>query len=134
MTVILCVDNRFGMLFNKRRLSRDRAVTGDIIKNLSGGRLYCGEISKSLFEENENVIVCENFLEQAGDADTCFVEDRDIAPFADKIQKIILYHWNRDYPADVWFDPAVLRKFPRKTTVEFAGCSHEKITKEGYEK
>ena len=134
MTVIVCVDNRFGMLFNKRRLSRDRAVTEDVVTHLAGGRLYCAELSKPLFDGIPDAVVCDDFLEKAGENDTCFVENRDIAPFKEKITKIVLYRWNRDYPADMWFDPALLREFPRKTITELQGNSHETITKEGYEK
>lgn len=134
MTVILCVDNRFGMLFNKRRISRDRAVTEDIVKDLSGGRLLGAEMSKPLFDGEINAVFRDDFPEIAKENDRCFVEDRDITPYLEKITKIVLYHWNRDYPADLWFDPAVLREFQKKTTTEFEGNSHEKITKEVYEK
>ena len=133
MTVSLCIDNRFGLTFHNRRLSRDRAVTEDIIRHLSG-KLYLNEMSRAVFSEFGEAVVCEDFLEKAGENDLCFVENRDIAPYKDKITRMILYHWNRDYPSDFRLDPAVLEGFSLKETTEFKGTSHEKITKEVYEK
>ena len=134
MTVMICVDNRFGMLFNKRRLSRDSAVTADIVTSFADGRLYCSEISRPLFEERAGVVIRKDFLEKAGENDRCFVEDRDIAPYLEKITRIVLYHWNRDYPADFYFDPAVLSRFTKRSVRDLAGTSHETVTKEVYER
>ena len=134
MTVILCVDNRFGLTFNKRRVSRDSAVTADILNSLSGGRLFLCERSEILFEKAKNTFACEDFLEKAGENDLCFVEDREIAPYMAKIKKIVLYRWNRDYPSDFRFDPALLEGFTLKETAEMIGTSHETITKEVYER
>ena len=51
---------------------------------------------------------------------------------ADKIEKIVLFRWNRHYPADAHF------QFPGKWALtareDFPGSSHEKITMEVYEK
>ena len=134
MTVILCVDNRVGLTFNKRRVSRDSAVTADVENSLSGGRLFFCKMSETLFDKTENVFVCEDFLEKAGENDLCFVEDREIAPYMTKIKKIVLYRWNRDYPSDFRFDPALLEGFALKETSEMKGTSHETITKEVYER
>ena len=52
--------------------------------------------------------------------------------FGEKIEKIVLFRWNRHYPADVHF------QFPGKwhlvQTEDFPGSSHEKITMEVYER
>jgi hypothetical protein len=48
------------------------------------------------------------------------------------IENIIVYRWNRDYPADVYFDSAILKNMKLIDSVEFKGYSHEKIIKEVY--
>ena len=53
------------------------------------------------------------------------------ASMVKEIEKVILYHWNRDYPADVYF-PVDLSVWKCVETKEFAGSSHEKITRERY--
>ena len=62
----------------------------------------------------------------------CFAENSDYEGFADKIEKIVLFRWNRHYPADAHF------QFPGKWALtareDFPGSSHEKITMEVYEK
>ena len=42
---------------------------------------------------------------------------------------MILCHWNRDYPADVFFE-VDLSKWRLEERKDFSGYSHEKITKE----
>ena len=51
----------------------------------------------------------------------------------DKITEIIVYRWNRDYPADLFLD-IDLKDWELAETAEFAGNSHEKITREVYRK
>jgi hypothetical protein len=48
----------------------------------------------------------------------------------EKIKEIIVYKWNRVYPADVEFEmPA---GFVLESSTDFTGFSHEQITKEIY--
>ena len=49
----------------------------------------------------------------------------------DRLEQVILYRWNRDYPADVRFT-LDLSGFRLRQRVDFAGSSHEKITEEIY--
>ena len=49
----------------------------------------------------------------------------------ERIEEIYLYRWNRDYPAEVYF-PVDLSVWKCMETKEFAGSSHEKITRERY--
>ena len=52
---------------------------------------------------------------------------------ADRLEGLVLYRWNRRYPADAWLD---VRPGPPGWTLarreEFSGHSHERITKEVY--
>ena len=49
----------------------------------------------------------------------------------EKIEKVILFHWNRDYPADTYFTLDI-SGWTLEESEEIAGYSHEKITKEIY--
>lgn len=46
----------------------------------------------------------ESFLEKAGPGEPCFVEDRSVAPFAGRVERVVLYRWDRAYPADLYWD------------------------------
>ena len=70
-------------------------------------------------------------MAQAGAGEVCFVEDRPLAEEADRIEAVLLYHWNRAYPADVHLD-LDLAPFDLEERREFTGSSHEKITREFY--
>ena len=72
-------------------------------------------------------------LEQAGEGEYCFVENTGLQAVEAKIEKIIVFWWNRHYPSDRKFD-LDLSKWNKVSEEEFAGYSHEKITKEVYEK
>ena len=134
MTVVVCVDDRGGMTFNKRRVSRDRTVYADIVADLGGKALCLSEYSLPLFSELDvSVRVNEEPL-LAGDGESvCFVENKAILPYLGKINKIVIYRWNRHYPSDMTLDIEPLSAgFKLLETLDLAGYSHEKITKEVY--
>lgn len=131
MQVIITVENRNGMLFNHRRVSRDQKISERILAYCKEKRLWMNAYSAKLFENNPQIRVSETFLEQK-DA-ICFVEGQDVTPYLPEIDTIILFHWNRDYPADFFFT-VDLSEWNRIHQEEFAGKSHEKITMEVYKK
>lgn len=131
MQVIITVENRNGMLFNHRRVSRDQKVSERILAYCKEKKLWMNAYSAKLFENNPQICVSETFLEQK-DA-ICFVEDQDVTPYLPEIDTIILFHWNRDYPADLFFT-VDLSEWNRIHQEEFAGKSHGKITMEVYKK
>lgn len=49
MTVIVCLDNANGMMFNHRRQSRDANVVKDILKTINGTSLLIAPYSEPLF-------------------------------------------------------------------------------------
>lgn len=74
-----------------------------------------------------------DFLSLAEIGEFCLIESESLAPFAEKIEQIIVFWWNRTYPADVYLD-LDLSQWERKKRYEFPGTSHEKITEEIYER
>lgn len=131
MKVIVCLDDHLGMLFNHRRLSKDQRVIEAIENRLNHSALYMNAYSYPLFENRNsiNCIVDQSFLEIA--EGYCFVEDNDLVMFADKIEELIIYWWNRSYPYDLKLavDLADYRLSEQK---EFVGNSHDKITEAIY--
>ncbi len=136
MRVILCVDDRDGMMFNERRLSRDGAVAADIVSLCKGHRLLMNEFSRKMFEKYgfSDVICAEDFLNDAEEGDYCFVEDHSLKPVKEKLEQVVIYRWNRSYPADFYFERDIIEGWNQKETMEFPGSSHEKITREIYER
>jgi hypothetical protein len=133
MTVIVCLDNANGMMFNHRRQSRDANVVKDILKTINGASLLIAPYSESLFSQAEcSVSISESFLADADAKDYCFVENTSVAEFKEKISRLVIYKWNRDYPADFYFDIDYASDYKLETTLDFGGTSHEKITKEVY--
>lgn len=133
MIVILCVDDHNGMMFNKRRQSQDRVLRQQILTLAEGAKIWMSAYSRRQFTESEadNLWVTDQIANEAGAGEFCFLEDQDPAAFAEKIEKVILFRWNRSYPADQYFTMD-LSGWKLVDTVEFAGSSHEKITQEQY--
>ena len=52
MKLIVCLDDNYGMMFNKRRQSRDRVLIENMIELCKDEKLYTNEYSVSLFPEN----------------------------------------------------------------------------------
>lgn len=87
MTVIVCLDNANGMMFNHRRQSRDANVVKDILKTINGASLLIAPYSEPLFSQAEcSVSVSDSFLIDAGAEDYCFVENTSVAEFKEKSQ------------------------------------------------
>ena len=134
MTAIVCIEDRGGILFLKRRVSRDREVYRDIAENYS--KVYMTSYSLPLFDGVEiDAGIRKAPLAEGERGDVCFVESGEIADNLHKISRLVIYRWNRTYPSDVklGFDPEV-SGLKRVSTAEFVGYSHEKITKDIYEK
>ncbi len=132
MILIVCVDNQNGMLFNHRRQSQDRALRARILARSAHSRLWMNAYSAKQFDPTApQVTVSEAFLSQATAGEYCFLENTDPAPCLDRLEQVILYRWNRDYPADVRFT-LDLSGFRLHQRVDFAGSSHETITEEIY--
>ncbi len=132
MTVAVCISDGGGMLFNKRRQSKDRTVTADILKQAGEKKILISEFSLPLFSEySARVIAVSNPLAEAEKDSFIFVEDRKISEYKSKIEEIYIYKWNRKYPFDFKLDfvPDEEGMYLAET-VEFAGNSHEKITRE----
>lgn len=126
MKLIVCVDNSMGMTFGKRRQSRDEELCRDVLRYASG-QLFSDEYTASLFADMEQP---KNYIGGAPCDGYVFAE-RFLPDDKAAICEIILYRWNRDYPADRYFD-VDLSAWNLVESVEFAGKSHEKITRERY--
>ena len=109
MILISCIDDRGGLLFHGRRLSRDRVLCQDVLRTCAGSPLWMAPGSRSLFSSlrdglSSSILTSEDFLAQAAPGEFCFLEDRPIRPFLDRVESMVLYHWNRRYPADLYLD------------------------------
>lgn len=132
MNIIVCLDDNQGMLFNKRRQSRDIKVLEDI-ENMKEN-IWTNQYSETLFDKTKiQYKVDEEFLVNAPAEAFCFVENEHLLPHQDKIKTIVVYKWNRKYPSDFKLD-IDLANWKLTETKEFVGNSHEKITREFYEK
>lgn len=135
MTVFVCIDDRGGMLFMKRRLSKDRELIADMAKSVGDGILYISDFSESLFSESDvSVLSVSNPLDSAGESDFVFVENLGLKNALPKIRRLVIYKWNRKYPFDFSLDITPEEcGFTLKEVYDFKGYSHDKITKEIYE-
>ena len=130
MKVIVCLDERFGMLFNQRRLSRDRKVIEDICYRTK--RLYVSRFSETLFcDAPIEICMDEEFLEKAKIGEVCFVENRLLMQYIDKIEELVVYQWNRSYPSDMKID-IPLQEWNKISEEDLEGFTHEKITRQVY--
>ena len=130
MKLIVCLDNQNGMLFHHRRQSSDMAVCRRMLELAGDCSLFMNSFSGYLFADfSGNIQIRDDFLEIAGPDDFCFLENMDIVPYLDRVTKVYVFRWNRDYPADMRFPAPLVNGC---VIAEFAGNSHERITLEVY--
>ena len=134
MRIAVCIDDRGGMLFNRRRQSQDRLLRQDLLREAAGGPLWMSPYSRGQFSDtSEQLRAEEDFPRRAGAGELCFFEDVDPAPWLEAAEEVILYRWNRTYPYDLKLDLCPEEAgFTLAEKTEFAGSSHEKITREVY--
>lgn len=140
MVLIAAVDDNLGMLFNKRRQSMDRVVLKRILDGCRGRRLLMNRYSYKMFSDmpgirdmlpSQDVVSNDSFMDLAGTGDCCFIEDISAERYRKTIESVILFRWNRKYPADFYFDLDVDDGTWRKySSQDFVGNSHERITEE----
>lgn len=89
--------------------------------------------SAKLFAGADGVIADDSALEKAGAGEYVFCERTDPGKYKDRIEKALVYFWNRSYPADT---KLTLDKehWTRTVMAEFVGHSHEKIAVEEWTK
>ena len=120
------------MMFNNRRQSRDIELCHRILA-ITTGKLYMNAYSAKIFPASERIVVCEDFAEKAGKNDFCFCERP--PQTLENAEEIIVYRWNRHYPADVHFGFDLEDEgFELISTEEFTGNSHPVITEQIFRK
>lgn len=131
MNIIVCIDDDFGMMFNNRRQSRDRAVCENVLKLALGNRVLMNSYSATLFQDFKDLIsVDDDCILNAQSGDYCFIENSCLPQSA---ERVIIYRWNRKYPSDKKFDVGLIKDKRLVGVEEFKGNSHDKITREIYE-
>lgn len=133
MRLIVCLDDRNGMMFGGRRQSRDRVLCDRVLKMAQGKTLWMSEYSAKLFGDAAGIFACNDYRSLAKAGDYCFAEDGEIS--LDGVTRLIVYRWNRHYPSDKVFsyDPESCG-FRKISSSDFVGSSHEKITEDIYER
>lgn len=91
MIVIVCLDDKGGMMFNHRRQSRDKILCEQILRLTKHAVLHMSHYSAGLFSDfsHSDLTVSDTFLRDAGNGDFCFVEDAALAPVEQRIEKLI---------------------------------------------
>ena len=130
MILVCCLDKKDGLLFNKRRQSRDRALVENLLATANGAPIHIAPYSAALFTTGATVSDAPHLC--AGAGEYYFYEGISVLPDRERIEGVILYLWNREYPADVRFDRGILAAMRCRSREHFVGTSHEKITKEVY--
>lgn len=125
MNLIVCIANNNGIMFNKRRVSKDALLIERLKGITKENKIYVSEYSKPLFDGFDNLVLSN---ENLTNNDFYFLENEG---YNGNIDKIIIYKWNRDYPADKYFD-IDLSSYELISTQDFQGSSHDLITEEIY--
>lgn len=132
--IAFAVDDRGGMMFNDRRVSKDSALRKEVLDlaRSAGGSVRVRPYSLTQFAEDDSVQSFDTPWSDAQAGDIVFIEDVDPATVPG-VTKVTLFHWNRTYPYDLastfGFDG-----FELTETKEFEGSSRERITEETWVK
>lgn len=126
MKAIVCIDKNNGLMFGGRRQSTDRVLRAKVTQLIGSNKLLLNRYSAEQFEAGNLLCVSDNFLKTATVNDFCFIENVEIP--IENIDEFYIFNWNRNYPADKFFNTALLQSFTKISTEHFKGYSHDKIT------
>lgn len=127
MTLIVCLDDKGGMMFGSKRQSRDGVLTRRILSLTQGKNLVLSPYSAPLFEGEGNLVVAEDPAAVCTADDLLFIENTPLPESG--FDTLLVYRWNRRYPATRFFTLST-EGFQLAETTEFSGSSHECITEE----
>ena len=133
MIVMVCVDDNNGMMFNRRRQSQDRLLRKRMLELTSGKKLWMSAYSRGQFleEDGGRIAVVKGDFSDLAPGEYCFLEDKDPARYENQMEGLIVFHWNRVYPADLHCT-LPYGSWKLEEWEEFAGYSHDRITQERY--
>ena len=128
MTLIFCLDNHNGIMFNNRRQSADKAVTDRILNYADGHKLLIDTYSAKLLP------AAQVYTGHLPDETVVFAETGELVDLCiNRADKLIVYKWNRGYPSDVYVPiEKITDNWRLETSVDFSGNSHDLITEEVY--
>lgn len=133
MKIIVCLEDNFGISFNKRRLSSDSILSRKIQSITAVSKLWIHPYSAPLFDLTcEHVFADQEFARKAAPSEYVFFENGEANDFALSAEEIILFRWNRRYPSDTYFLQTHLQNRELVLSEDFSGNSHERITMEVY--
>lgn len=133
MILAFCVDDQGGLAFNHRRQSRDRGLVADLLAAAGARPVFCLPYSVGLFDPG--AVTVTNDSGAVPTDGILFLENTDPAAYIPQAEELILYRWNRLYPADLTLNGTPAQwGYQLQDTTDFAGTSHEKITRERYVK
>lgn len=131
MIFVICLDQKGGTGFNHRRQSKDRLLRKRLLELCAGKALWMNAYSARQFEEAAaNIRVSDDFITLAGQGEFCFVETLCPEPLLPRAEELIVFRWDKIYPADRRFSPEAYGRLTERE--EFEGHSHACITLERY--
>lgn len=130
MKLVLCVDDRLGMMFNGRRQTQDSILRDYLVKMALPAGLWMSPYTEKQFKNSKYPITVSNDLTATPDGCYCLIEDGEIP--TNNIEEVLLVKWNRTYPADKYFNSEMLGELELCHNEEIKGSSHDKITLEFY--
>lgn len=137
MILVVCVDDGMGMMFNKRRQSKDALVRTDMLAMLPPEKkLFVTPYTAKQFlpEEQEKLCVLGadvSARDVLSAEEVFFAEDTDVTGFETATEQVVLYRWNRAYPSDMKFT-FDLSGYELISSEDFVGNSHPEMKKEIY--
>lgn len=137
MNIIVCVDNAGGIGFNYRRQSTDSVVRERILGLTKGSRLWMSHYSVSQFDISTAPQINKDdaFFSKVAPGEFCFLECQTVGDYTPWAESLFIFRWNRDYPADTFFDIDYTKpEWRLRSREEFKGSSHNKNTLEVYER
>jgi hypothetical protein len=98
------MDSKFGMRFNNRRQVKDVEMLSDLVSKFGRHKIYIAPFSANIFANYENVTICEDPISTCEENSLCFIEEVNLIHDLNAFDKVVIYTWGLNYPADEYFE------------------------------
>lgn len=136
MIAIVCADDKGGIMFNHRRQSQDRKLRKRILDIADGKTLWMSTYSAKQFAKDSHcskLCIDDDFAWKAENGDFAFFEGDSLAAVDNRLERVIVFRWNRTYPSDQYLDIDFDNgSWKCEHIGDFRGSSHEQISEEVY--
>ena len=107
ISFIVCIEDRYGISFNKRLIGRDKFVDEYLEEKLTKSKVFADQnyinyVKNCRIKNIKDQRISD--LVNSKEEITIFCSSKESLEYLENADEIVIFYWNRRYPADLYLD------------------------------